>query len=73
MVLLHRLTTYFDILLQKVLRYKHHHRNYQENIYLSIGLIPSGLRLKKSSAFVPVMEDFNLKWNQILYDVENIL
>ena len=48
----------------KRVRYKHHHHNYEAG--LSSGLIPSGLRLKKSPAFEPVTEDFNLKWDQVL-------
>ena len=31
------------------------------------------LRLKKSPAFEPVTEDFNLKWDQVLYDAERSL
>ena len=67
MVLFDGLTN-LDILLQKGIRYTHHDRNYEEN--LNSGLIPSGLQLKKSPAFEPVMEDFNLKWDQLLYDAE---
>ena len=52
-------------LLQKGIRYKHHHHNYEAG--LSSGLIPSGSHLKKSPAFEPVREDFNLKWDQVLW------
>ena len=36
-------------------------------------MIPLGLHLKKSPAFEPVTEDFNLKWDEILHDAEKIL
>ena len=71
MVLFDGLTTHLDVLLQKGIRYKHHHYNYEES--LSSGVIPSGLHLKKSPAFEPVTEDFNLKWDQVLYDAEKSL
>ena len=41
------LTTHFDILLQKGVRYKHDHHDYEES--LSSGSIPSGLCLKNLS------------------------
>ena len=71
MVLFDGLTTHLDFLLQKGIRYKHHHCNYEES--LSSGLIPSGLPLKKSPAFEPVTEHFNLKWDQVLYDAQKSL
>ena len=40
MVLFDGLTTHLDVLLQKGIRYKHHHCNYEES--LSSGVIPSG-------------------------------
>ena len=57
-------TTLLETPLQKGLRYKHHHRNYEKTS--SNGMIPSGLRTKESPAFVPVTEDFNSKWDQVL-------
>ena len=32
------------------------------------GLIPNGLKIKNSSAITPVSEDFNTKWNEVLYN-----
>ena len=40
MVLFDGLTTHLDVLLQKGIRYKHHHCNYEE--ILSSGVIPLG-------------------------------
>ena len=71
MVLFDGLTTHLDFLLQKGIRYKHHHCNYEES--LSSGLIPSGLPLKKSPAFEAVTERFNLKWDQVFYDAQKSL
>ena len=34
------------------------------------GIIPSGLKIKKKPAFQPVFEDFEAKWNSILYNAE---
>ena len=34
------------------------------------GIIPSGLKIKKKPAFQPVSEDFEAKWNSILYNAE---
>ena len=34
------------------------------------GIIPSGLKIKKKPAFQPVSEDFETKWNSILYNAE---
>ena len=33
-------------------------------------IIPSGLKIKKKPAFQPVSEDFEAKWNSILYNAE---
>ena len=62
-VLFDGLTTHHDILLQK-----HHHHNYEESV--TSGLIPPGFHLQKSPAFMSLTEDFNLKWDQVLYDAE---
>ena len=59
------------LLVQKSFRYEHHLKNYEES--LKTGLIPNGLRIKKSAAITPVMEDFHRKWQQILYDAEKNL
>ena len=45
-----------DILTRKSLRYQHHRENYLES--LQQGIIPSGLKLKKKPAVLPVSVDF---------------
>ena len=45
-------TEYLDYLLQKNYRYEHHLQNYQTS--LKTGLIPNGLKIKKSPAITPV-------------------
>ena len=62
---------YLDYLLQKNWRYEHHLQNYQTS--LKTGLIPNGLKIKKSPAITPVSEDFNTKWNEVLYNAEKSL
>ena len=64
-------TEYLDYLLQKNYRYEHHLQNYQTS--LKTGLIPNGLKIKKSPAITPVSEDFNTKWNEVLYNAEKNL
>ena len=64
-------TEHLDYLLQKSFCYEHHVKNYEES--LKTGLIPKGLRIKKSAAFTPVTEDFHRKWQQISYDAEKDL
>ena len=61
-------TEYLDYLLQKNYRYEHHLQNYQTS--LKTGLIPNGLKIKKSPAITPVSKDFNTKWNEVLYNAE---
>ena len=63
--------SHLDVLFQKSLRYNHHKENYQ--ISLSDGIIPSGLRIKKELAFVPVTEDFHSEWNSVLFEAEKRL
>ena len=63
--------SHFDILLQKTLRYKHHKQNYLRSI--EEGLTPTGLKLQKKPAFVPVSKDFSIKWNKVLPDAEGTL
>ena len=60
-----------DYLLHKSFPYEHHLKNYEES--LKTGLIPNGLRIKRSAAITPVTEDFHRKWQQILYDAEKNL
>ena len=62
---------YLDYLLQKNYRYEHHLQNYQTS--LKTGFIPNGLKIKKSPAITPVSEDFNTKWNEVLYNAEENL
>ena len=60
--------SHLDLLVQKSLRYKHHKLNYIQS--LEEGIIPSELKIKKKPAFQPVSEDFEVKWNSILYNAE---
>ena len=62
--------SHLDVLFQKSLRYNHHKENYQ--ISLRDGIIPSGLRIKKEPAFVPVTEDFHSEWNSVLFEAEKL-
>ena len=58
-------------LLQKSLRYKHHQLNYGKS--LRCGVIPKGLRIRKDPALEPISDDFKIKWNGILSNVEKNL
>ena len=58
-------------LFQKSLCYHHHKENYK--ISLKEGIIQTGLKIKKEPGFVPVMEQFNKKWNSVLFDAERSL
>ena len=58
-------------MLQKSFCYEHHLKNYGESV--KTGLIPNGLRIKKSVAITPVTVDFHRKWHQILCDAEKNL
>ena len=60
-----------DHLFQKSLRYHNHKENYKIN--LKEGIIPIGLKIKKEPGFVPVMGQFNKKWNSVLFDAERSL
>ena len=64
-------TEHLDYLLQKSFPYEDHLKNYEQS--LETGLIPNGLRIKKSVAITPVTEDFHRKWQQILYNAEKNL
>ena len=57
--------------MQKSLRYQHH----KENYLLSVenGIIPSGLKINKKPAFLPISDDFTDKWNNILFNAEEKL
>ena len=60
-----------DILLQKSLRYKHHKENYLHSI--ENGIVPSGLKINKKPAFLPISDDFTDQWNKILLNAEEKL
>ena len=64
-------TEYLDYLLQKNYRYEHHLENNETS--LKTRLILNGLKIKKSPAITPVSEDFNTKWNEVLYNAEKNL
>ena len=63
-------TIKLEHLVQKSIRYQHHHLNYKGS--LQNGLIPKGLKIKRP-AKKPVTEDFFEKCNIILLDAENSL
>ena len=60
-----------DLLLQKSLQHKHHKENYLYS--LEHGIIPSGLKINKNLAFIPVSNDFTERWNKILRTAEEKL
>ena len=57
-------TIKLEHLVQKSIRYQHHHLNYKKS--LENGLIPKGLKNNKQPVIKPVTEDFFLR-NGILY------
>ena len=57
-----------DRLLQKSLRYKHHRENHIQSLEEKV--IPSGLKINKKPAFVPISEDFMINWKNILRRAE---
>ena len=63
--------SHLDHLLQKSLRYNRHKDNYK--ISLEEGVIPAGLKLRKDPAFLPVTDDFQKKWNAILFNADRNL
>ena len=64
-------TQHLERLLHKTMRDQHHQQNYEEGI--RTGIVPKGLRIKKAPAFEPDSEDFYIKWDEILYNVEKNL
>ena len=58
-------------LFQKSLRYNHHKENYK--ISLEEGVTPTGLKLRKAPAFLPVTDCFQQKWDAILFNAERNL
>lgn len=63
--------THLDYLDQKSLRYEHHRENDLTSLY--VGLIPSGLKFNKCTAFKSVTNEFEGQWNSILYNAEKRL
>ena len=53
---------------KKSLRYKHQKENYLYS--LEHWIIPSGLKINKKPALIPVSNDFTEKWNNILRSAE---
>ena len=60
-----------DLLFQKALLYEHRRENFRES--LSNNVTPFGLHIKKAPAIVPVNEDFHIRWQKILENVEKEL
>ena len=56
---------------QKLLQYEHDAENCK--LALDQQIIPFGLRINKVPAVQPISEDFNSKWNTILYHIEGRL
>ena len=52
-------------------RYQHHQLNYEES--LCRGVVPKGLQIRKDPLFEPISNDFQIKWNEILYNAEKNL
>ena len=71
MVFSRGLLSRLDILLQKFTRCNHHQKNYERS--LLEGIVPTGLKLNKHPTFQPVSPDFDLNWNNVLYDAEKKL
>ena len=63
--------TYLDYLYPKSWCYQHHKENYFTS--LLEGLIPSGLKINKRTAFKSVTYDFENQWNSVLYDAKKRL
>ena len=55
-------------LLQKSLRYKHHHLNHRESLHCVV--IRKSLQIRKDPALELVSDDFAIKCNKILYNAE---
>ena len=64
-------TSYLDYLYPKSLCYQHHKENYFTS--LLEGLIPSGLKINKCTAFKSVTYDFENQRNFVLYDTKKHL
>ena len=62
---------YLDYLFQTSLRYNNHKENYK--VSLEEGVTPTGLKLRKDPAFLPVTDGFQQKWDTILFNAEKNL
>ena len=63
--------SYLNHLFQKSLRYNHHKKNYK--ISLEEEVIPTGLKLRKDPAFLPVTDGFQQNWDTIVFNAERYL
>ena len=63
--------SYLDHLFQKSLCYNHHKENYK--ISQEEGVTPTGFKLRKDPAFLPVTDSFQQKWDAILFNAERNL
>ena len=70
-MLLNERNSHLDHLLQKSLGHNHH----KENCKMSLeeGVTPTGLKLRKGPAFLPVTDGFQQKWDAILLNAERNL
>ena len=60
-----------DRIYEQMLRYKHHHENYKNNLLNNI--TPNGWQLKKKAQIETLLEDFSVKWTNVLYEAEREL
>ena len=70
-MLLNEGNSHLDHLFQKSLRHNHHKENYEMS--LEEGVTPTGLKLRKGPAFLPVTDGFQQKWDAILLNAERNL
>ena len=57
--------------MQKSIRYNYHKQNYERSLFE--GIIPTGLKINKKSAFQPISGNFYQQWETVLYDTEKRL
>lgn len=62
-----------DKLLPKSLRYKTLQLSYEESLNHRVITSYSGLGIRNNLAFEPVSDEFQIKWNEILYKTEKNL
>ena len=65
--------SYLDHLFQKSLRYNRQKNKKNYKISLEEEVIPTGLKLRKDPAFLPVTDGFQQKWDTILFNAERHL